>query len=899
MAVRFLMAPMLLLAVCQAAAQPPAPVDTVGLLVERLEQAVLSGDRARLASLEVPQLLGPGAEAFWRSMAPVPDQIVIKTRDRTPLTDGSEQLLLEIFSVRGQEARVGTWNARVREGGPAATGEPPAWQIVSIERLSTVTGLFRLSLDGTRQYAVSRLQLKAPDLVLDMSSGTAFLATVPGGATAVLLLGQGTMRFTPPDPAERSQMQIFAGAPGLDTAFDLALLRVNPEQFAPVLASPALTPEPLSQGDLRRATDYFEDNVGRSLTLDLNDLDRGRWSLVPQPGDFIAEVRTRRFGGLTYARLMSEPEDVTLFDRRRKKNISLYASEDKLAQRGRFYSEDDAVDYDLDAIDLETDVDPDRFWVEGRATLTLRTRTALSSLTIKLADPLAVRSAVSDELGRLLFLRIVGQNSVILNLPAVLAPGTPLTVHLTYGGRLVPPDLYTEAAALPAQGQTPEAAEFLLTPEPRLVYSTRSYWYPQSQVPDYATAHLRISVPPEYGVVASGAPAGPPAPAPGPVPPGQRAHTAYVFEAKEPTRYLACVISRFEFVSDTRVELTGTATGPGTSEPVPGDGDEAGAGGTALALNVQASPRQVSRAREVADRASNILKFYTSLLGDPPYPQLTIAVSEFATPGGHSPAYLAILNQPPPLTPLVWRNDPVSFPGYPAYFLAHELAHQWWGQGVGWKNYHEQWISEGFAQYFAALYAERTQGAGTFTDILRQMQRSAIDASAQGPISLGYRLGHIRSDGRVFRAVLYNKSAMVLHMLRRLLGDQPFFDGLRRFAEEFRFRKAGTDDFRQAMEEASGRDLHAFMDAWILGSAIPRLKVSQRVSDGALTITIEQVGEVLPVPLTATLLYTDGSRDDLVLPVTEPRFTRTVPLRGPLRDVKFDEDHAALARIEK
>src|SRR5262245_54527583 len=83
--------------------------------------------------------------------------------------------------------------------------------------------------------------------------------------------------------------------------------------------------------------------------------------------------------------------------------------------------------------------------------------------------------------------------------------------------------------------------------------------------------------------------------------------------------------------------------------------------------------------------------------------------------------------------------------GYPSFFLANELAHQWWGQGVGWKNYHEQWISEGFAQYFAALWARKERGDELFFDLLRQMRRWSLEQSSQGPVYLGYRLGHIRA----------------------------------------------------------------------------------------------------------------------------------------------------------
>jgi aminopeptidase N len=83
------------------------------------------------------------------------------------------------------------------------------------------------------------------------------------------------------------------------------------------------------------------------------------------------------------------------------------------------------------------------------------------------------------------------------------------------------------------------------------------------------------------------------------------------------------------------------------------------------------------------------------------------------------------------------------------------------------------------------------------------MRRWALRESDQGPIYLGYRLGHVRNDTRVFRALVYDKGAAVLHMLRRLLGDDAFFRGIRRFYGDWRFRKAGTEDLRLAMKPES------------------------------------------------------------------------------------------------
>ena len=145
-----------------------------------------------------------------------------------------------------------------------------------------------------------------------------------------------------------------------------------------------------------------------------------------------------------------------------------------------------------------------------------------------------------------------------------------------------------------------------------------------------------------------------------------------------------------------------------------------------MTVNIDANPRQQHRGRALMRPTEEILRFYASLVGDAPYASATIALVESALPGGHSPAYFSMLNEPQESANLSWRGDPAMFEGFPDFFLAHELAHQWWGQAVGWKNYHEQWLSEGFSQYFAALYAQKTRGDRVFADMLRQFRRWSL-----------------------------------------------------------------------------------------------------------------------------------------------------------------------------
>ena len=318
-----------------------------------------------------------------------------------------------------------------------------------------------------------------------------------------------------------------------------------------------------------------------------------------------------------------------------------------------------------------------------------------------------------------------------------------------------------------------------------------------------------------------------------------------------------------------------------------------------MTLHINANPRQTGRARSLSERAAAIFQSYGSLIGDAPYPSFALAVTESELPGGHSPAYFALLNHPPPTSPVLWRNDPVSFDSYQPFFLAHEIAHQWWGQAVGWKNYHEQWLSEGVAQYFAAMYAQKDRGDDLFESLLRQMRRWAIDQSDQGPVYLGYRLGHIKGEGRVFRALVYNKGAMVLHMLRRLLGDDMFFAGLRQFYTDWRYKKAGTDDLRVAMERASSRDLGPFFDGWIYGASIPSLRFSSTVTAGEAELRFEHRGEVIPTPVTVSITYTDGRSEDVVVAVLEKVVSRTIPLSGTVRAIEANRDSGALAEISR
>ena len=845
------------------------PPDGATTLLRRLQQAAAAGDRAAILALGHPQMSRPSFEDFANTLTAIPPtRIVVTERDRSPIDGGALRLVVEVFSERGIEGVLGTWRIDARPG--AAPADP--WTIAAVSRLSVVTGLYRLSLNTATEYDIHNLEVRAPDLSIELPVGRGFLASTPDGPTAIVLLGRGRVRFNPPDPAERTQIRIFSGRDELLEETDMVFLRFSPYEFETLFDQKALKKRPVDPSDLRSATSIFNDLVPRSLQIDLSDISRDRWSLTPSFGDVIAEFRTKRFGTLTYTRSGGEAEDVNVFDRKRRRNISVYTSAAKLAQRGRFYSEDERLDFDILAYDLDVQFNPDRVFIDGDARMKLKIRSAAtSSLTLKLAETVTIQGVYSPDFGRLLHLRVVGQNSIIVNLPEVLAPGTEIWLDVRYSGPVAPQTFDREAIQV-SQGQpNPEVPEIRL--QTNYLYSNRSYWYPQSTTTDYATASIRITVPNDFDAIATGEPVGSPTSQAGSGD-GRRRRT-FVFEASRPARYLAMIVSRFNRVDTTRLN----------------------AGGSDVSFYLQATPRVSARLRDVTDRAAAVFSYYASLVGDAPYRSFTLALIENDRPGGHSPPYFAVLNQVVPGSNFVWRNDPVSFENYPTFFLAHELAHQWWGQAIGWKNYHEQWLSEGFAQYFAMLYAEKEGTA--LPNLLRQMRRTAIDASSNGPIYLGYRLGHIQGDDRIFRATVYNKGAMVLHMLRRLVGDEMFFAGMRSFYKEWKFKKAGTDDFRKVMEQASSRDLQRFFDTWVYGFAVPHVKFSYHMNGDEATVRFEQHAEPVDVPITVTVSYASGATENVIVLLADKHTERAIPLKGPVRTITANADNAALVEIDR
>ena len=208
--------------------------------------------------------------------------------------------------------------------------------------------------------------------------------------------------------------------------------------------------------------------------------------------------------------------------------------------------------------------------------------------------------------------------------------------------------------------------------------------------------------------------------------------------------------------------------------------------------------------RVFADTAS-MLAFFTDRSGVPfpgdRYSQILVPRS-----AGQEMAGYAIVSEEYGRAVL---NDPTV-----VSLLAHELAHQWWGNSVTCREWTHFWLNEGFATFMAAAYREHRFGREVYlrdVDAMRTRYERIRDAGRDRSLVFPNWDSPTADD----RTLVYQKGGYVLHLLRQALGDQQFWSGIRHYTKTYLGRSVTTDDFRRAMEEATGRDLGAFFTEWV------------------------------------------------------------------------------------
>jgi aminopeptidase N len=222
--------------------------------------------------------------------------------------------------------------------------------------------------------------------------------------------------------------------------------------------------------------------------------------------------------------------------------------------------------------------------------------------------------------------------------------------------------------------------------------------------------------------------------------------------------------------------------------------------------------------------------------------------------------------------------------------IAHEIAHQWFGNSASEKDWHHVWLSEGFATYFTHVYLEHTYGPERRKEGMLRDRQQVIRHCAKSPAPVVNST--ISNYNELLSPHVYERASWVLHMLRRQLGDSVFFQGVRTYYNRYRGSNALTEDFRNVMEEVSGQKLETFFRQWLYETAIPRLQISWQYQSGntEITVTQAQSGPVFMLNLEADIEMPDNTKHRKLMQLTGKSHTFRFP--GAVRPVRvtFDPD---------
>src|SRR5690606_862717 len=203
--------------------------------------------------------------------------------------------------------------------------------------------------------------------------------------------------------------------------------------------------------------------------------------------------------------------------------------------------------------------------------------------------------------------------------------------------------------------------------------------------------------------------------------------------------------------------------------------------------------------------------------------------------------------------------------------VAHVLGHQWFGDKVTCGTWSDIWLNEGFATYLSGLVIENLDGNYNFINWKAQRIIS-ITSAPDGTVYVPE--AELNSVGRIFSSRLsYNKGAMVVHMLRYIMGDEDFYQGLRNYLndEDLAFGYATTPDLQTHLEAVSGMDLTGFFNDWIYSQGYPVYDVTTHdIGGGQVQITISQdqtssMVDFFEMPVKIRLLSADGETFDVKL----------------------------------
>ena len=294
-------------------------------------------------------------------------------------------------------------------------------------------------------------------------------------------------------------------------------------------------------------------------------------------------------------------------------------------------------------------------------------------------------------------------------------------------------------------------------------------------------------------------------------------------------------------------------------------GRYAGIADSGMPLGTMSTTGMLKRATSEGDAAVQI---YTDMFGPLPYDHISLTQQTACNFGQSWPTLVYL--------PICYFWDSTiqhelglldTDPTYWNVVTAHEVAHQWWGQTVGFASYRDQWMSEGFANFSASIFLLRTHKTNKeYRDFWALLHKRLLEKNAQGfrpndvgPVVMGARVSTSRTGEDVYQNLVYSKGAYILHMLEMMFfdpkyGDQPFKVAMHDFVATYRNQPASTEDFKAVMEkhmvprmdlDHNGK-LDWFFNAYVYGTEVPTYTVtydfSKRGDDTVMHFKVVQSG---------------------------------------------------------
>jgi aminopeptidase N len=208
--------------------------------------------------------------------------------------------------------------------------------------------------------------------------------------------------------------------------------------------------------------------------------------------------------------------------------------------------------------------------------------------------------------------------------------------------------------------------------------------------------------------------------------------------------------------------------------------------------------------------ARRVLEFYIEHVGPYPYEKLA-NVSAAGVSGGME------------LASSIFYGEPSVNGREATSLVAHEVAHQWFGDSVTERDWDEVWLSEGFATYLTLLFVEHDKGRDAFVAGLKK-SRDTVFATEKRMPGVAIIHNNLADTRQVLNPLVYQKAGWTLHMLRGIVGRDAFFAALAEYYRRYRDRNASTEDLRRVFEEVSGKDLAWFFPQWLKRAGSPALE---------------------------------------------------------------------------